>query len=673
MGCKRWVLWFGLVALTSLVLGSSGCSGGGSDPDAGTDGGIDAGTDGETDAGDEDETITVLDDPVPPGRGFFLGLLPSPALNQGFAQAHADAAQTSELVPVWGRPSAFWELLDDLSGDWGQTFLDTYIRGEQMVPLIHLSFMDAGETLKTPPDLPDASLADPSWRARYTQAALDATRTARPAFLSLGNEVNRWYEVHGVQPDDPNSFLNYVSLYEEIYDQVKALSPDTLVFCTFNREMVAELREADLQAALALFNPDKLDLVVLTSYPWAVAGVNLPSQVADDYYSAPIQAAGLASKPFGFSEFAWASIPAIGGEAAQAKMLRAAAERLSVEQGLDLFMIMWPWMHDLDEVDDTGLRQHDGAPKLAWQDWLRLSSGEQAPTRQAAIPAQVVKGSPQNDLFPPVLHAVAEFEACVPLEGPVNTAGLEDSPYISPDGSAFFFTFLPDAQATAQEQLLDGVTGIYRSDRVAGSWAEPVRVRLNGDLSLDGCPTVDGDLMWFCSIRAGNYGEGDLFTAGRMDGEWTNWENAGEHINQTHDFGEMHLSADGQTMWFHRTAAWGGQGDHDLWSATRQADGWSEPVNLGPMVNDDTSQAQPFVSRDESELWFTSPSKQGLTGPAVWRSRWLNGAWTSPEEMVANFAGEPNLDTAGNLYFVHHFFDANIEMVEADIYFCARK
>ncbi len=329
-------------------------------------------------------------------------------------------------------------------------------------------------------------------------------------------------------------------------------------------------------------------------------------------------------------------------------------------------------MHGVGGGDRAGLRGRGGAPKLAWRDWARLSSGEAPPTRAGSIPARVTKGDPENDLFAPVLHAAADFEPCAPLPGPINTAGLEDSPFIGPDGS-FYFTFVPDAQAPAEEQLLDGVSGIWRSARIDEAWAEPQRLWLNGDLSLDGCPTVHEGVLWFCSVRAGNFGEVDLFTAPRMDGEWTNWENAGPHINQDHHFGEMHLSADGQTMWFHRTAESGGHGGRDLWSATRQGEGWSEPVNLGPLINDAGEQAQPFVTRDGGELWFTGASAQGLTGPAVWRARREDGAWSAPEEVVGNFAGEPHLDEAGTLYFVHHFFDAEGQMVEADIYSCARR
>jgi len=75
------------------------------------------------------------------------------------------------------------------------------------------------------------------------------------------------------------------------------------------------------------------------------------------------------------------------------------------------------------------------------------------------------------------------------------------------------------------------------------------------------------------------------------------------------------------------------------------------------------------VTPDESELWYTSQSKLGYTGPAIFRSiKQANGSWGAPEEIISNFAGEPTMDSAGNVYFVHHFYPASGGMIEADIY-----
>jgi hypothetical protein len=41
---------------------------------------------------------------------------------------------------------------------------------------------------------------------------------------------------------------------------------------------------------------------------------------------------------------------------------------------------------------------------------------------------------------------------------------------------------------------------------------------------------------------------------------------------------------------------------------------WSTPVNLGPVVNSDSSDARPEISRDESSLFFQSNREGGHGG-----------------------------------------------------------
>ncbi len=313
------------------------------------------------------ELVIPVDSPSLPARGFFMGVLPIPADGQSFDDAHAQAAEYSEFVPVWGRPTPFFNLASDLSGSWGQSFVEQEIRGKRMFPIVHLSFMGEGLTLVKPPGMEGATMSDPAWRAAYKQAALDVVRAARPRYLSLGNEVNRWYEKYGAS--GPDGFKNFVSLYEETYDAVKRLSPETKVFVVFAREIVSENREADLEV-LRLFDASKLDLLVFTSYPYSL-GRTSPSAIPDDYYSQA--AAFMSGKPFGFTEIAWPSLPALGGEQAQADFITQATTRLTRDRGVKLELFGWPWLHDLDENDSVGLIKRNGAEKLAYAVWKSVS------------------------------------------------------------------------------------------------------------------------------------------------------------------------------------------------------------------------------------------------------------------------------------------------------------
>jgi WD40-like Beta Propeller Repeat len=291
----------------------------------------------------------------------------------------------------------------------------------------------------------------------------------------------------------------------------------------------------------------------------------------------------------------------------------------------------------------------------------------QIKTRAETIPATTVKMAPETDAFPPVLHS-DRWQKPVPLDGPINTAGAEDSPFITPDGNNFYFFFTPDVSIPAEKQLLDGVTGIWWSRKVSGNWTEPERVVLNNDLSLDGCEYVQGDTMWFCSVRKGNIGEIDIYTAKLRNGKWTDWRNAGEQLNEQYGIGEFHLSSDGNTIYFHWTGH-GGLGGVDIWKSEKTTTGWGEPVNLGPKINSAGDEGWPFLSSDGNELWFCGQSRLAYSGPAVFRSlKMADGSWGEPEEIISNFAGEPTLDDQGNIYFVHHFYSREGKMLEADIY-----
>lgn len=287
-------------------------------------------------------------------------------------------------------------------------------------------------------------------------------------------------------------------------------------------------------------------------------------------------------------------------------------------------------------------------------------------SRGETIPPDAVKVTPSADASPPVLHS-AEFEEPVPLPEPVSTAGAEDSPFIPAGRDELYFVFTPDVRVPVERQLLDGATGIYVSRREAGVWGEPQRIILQdrSKLSLDGCEFVNGDTIWFCTAREGYTGL-HWARAAFADGAWGDWRV--EDFPPEDEVGELHFSADWSEVYFH-SARPGGKGSNDIWMMRRDADGgWQQPVNV-EAVNTPENEGMPYLTPDGGELWF---HRWYRGTPAVFRSKNVGGVWQPAEMIVSQFAGEPTLDSAGNLYFVHHFYKDGV-MLEADIYVAERK
>jgi len=294
-------------------------------------------------------------------------------------------------------------------------------------------------------------------------------------------------------------------------------------------------------------------------------------------------------------------------------------------------------------------------------------------TRIEAIPAEVVKITPEKDVWPPV--AAPNWSQPVPLDGLINTAGGEDSPFITPEGNTLYFVFTPDVNNPPEKQVIDGFSGIWQATRSGSRWLEPQRILLadSDEVHLDGCPFVTDGWMAFCSIRPGNQREIDIYTAELQNGLWTNVENWGEPMNQQYQVGELHIAANGNL--YFASGRPGGMGGYDLWVSVWDGDTWKEPINLGSTVNTPNSENRPFVSANEQELWFDGVSQKGYPGPAIYRSkRQSDGSWGPAEEIISSFAGEPTLTGDGKtLYFAHAFFPDDLsQMIEIDIYISYR-
>jgi len=101
--------------------------------------------------------------------------------------------------------------------------------------------------------------------------------------------------------------------------------------------------------------------------------------------------------------------------------------------------------------------------------------------------------------------------------------------------------------------------------------------------------------------------------------------------------GKFSLSPDGNKIVYSSNRPLDGSGEpldfHHSWIVERTDDGWSEPKNLGPLINLEKSySAYPSLS-DNGNVYFFSNREGGMGEADIWMSRFIEGRYAEPENL----------------------------------------
>ncbi len=113
--------------------------------------------------------------------------------------------------------------------------------------------------------------------------------------------------------------------------------------------------------------------------------------------------------------------------------------------------------------------------------------------------------------------------------------------------------------------------------------------------------------------------------------------------------GHPALSPDGNTLYFVSDMK-GGFGETDLYSCTREGNGWGKPVNLGPAVNTAGKEMFPYAA-ENGDLYFSSDGLPGFGGLDLFVTRKVDGKWLTPKNLgspVNSPADDFSLVTGGD-------------------------
>ena len=206
--------------------------------------------------------------------------------------------------------------------------------------------------------------------AHYLSTTSSFASQYKPAYLGTGIEVNVLYEKNAT------AFDQFVSLYSQAYDQVKAASPGTEVFTIFQLEKMNGLdgglyggtnnaTQAEWQL-LSLFPKD--DVAAFTTYPSLV--YQAPADVPADYYSSIAMHTNLS---VGFTEVGWHTGYIAGGwESNETEQASFIAKFFSATAPLSMSFTVWSFLYDPNAAvpfNTMGLFYVNGTAKLGWQTW----------------------------------------------------------------------------------------------------------------------------------------------------------------------------------------------------------------------------------------------------------------------------------------------------------------
>jgi outer membrane protein OmpA-like peptidoglycan-associated protein len=146
-----------------------------------------------------------------------------------------------------------------------------------------------------------------------------------------------------------------------------------------------------------------------------------------------------------------------------------------------------------------------------------------------------------------------------------------------------------------------------------------------------------------------NFGTGldqDLYTGSLIGNAVVDIKKLNKNINSPFFEGRASITPDGTRLFFVSDRP-GGLGGTDIYESKLNRKGeWDEPKNLGDSINTKFDEQSPFIHPDNQTLFFSSQGHNTIGGFDIFKSKFQNGKWSTPENM-----GFPN-STKDDLYFV---------------------
>ena len=210
----------------------------------------------------------------------------------------------------------------------------------------------------------------------------------------------------------------------------------------------------------------------------------------------------------------------------------------------------------------------------------------------------------------------------VKMPASFSNGSINDNPTVSFDGSTIAYT-----------ERRGISSAIYFSKRERGKWQPPIEITMEINAGED-CSTCslnrDGTELF---LYKDDGFDGNIYSSTYSNGKWTSIKKLNRNINTKFYESHASISADGKKLYFSSNRD-GGQGGLDIYVSEKDGSGdWGPAVNLGAAINTPYNEDTPFITKNDSALYFSSEGHSSIGGYDIFKSQRFGNAWKTPQNL----------------------------------------
>ena len=192
----------------------------------------------------------------------------------------------------------------------------------------------------------------------------------------------------------------------------------------------------------------------------------------------------------------------------------------------------------------------------------------------------------------------------------INTPFNEGSACLSRDGKTIYFS-----RCESPDGL--GNCDLYMADMLPDStWSNIRNLGVNvNSVSWDSHPSLSHgeDTLYFASDRIGGFGLSDIyFTYRKSNGVWAPAQNLGPVVNTRNNDVSPFYHPIHQVLYFSSNGQLYNFGEFDIYKSFRKEKAWSEPINIGPLVNGRGSEFYFTIDSRSKDLFYARSATRDL-------------------------------------------------------------